>query len=206
MLAAQIEERCAELVFLRNMWPQGPTQPAAWCLPTPVAVVTAPVVAADPAANVDIDTADDLFAGVADFDPTSVWGGDDEVTETIPVLGATAPAGVVPPSPRPRPTLLWISARLLHPPSLSHANGRLAVATTGRSRMNTRASVGLLVSPSPPSPTVVQPVLLASPSPPSPTVVLFPRPAHPIRELTRPLLPTPIEELVLAAAQPPTFR
>ena len=28
MLAAQIEERCAELAFLRTAWPQGPTQPA----------------------------------------------------------------------------------------------------------------------------------------------------------------------------------
>ena len=28
MLAAQIEERRAELVFLRTVWPQGPTQPA----------------------------------------------------------------------------------------------------------------------------------------------------------------------------------
>ena len=28
MLAAQIEERRAELVFLRSMWPRGPTQPA----------------------------------------------------------------------------------------------------------------------------------------------------------------------------------
>ena len=26
-LAAQIEERCAELAFLRTMWPRGPTQP-----------------------------------------------------------------------------------------------------------------------------------------------------------------------------------
>ena len=28
MLAAQIEGRCAELAFLRTVWPQGPTQPA----------------------------------------------------------------------------------------------------------------------------------------------------------------------------------
>ena len=28
MLAAQIEERHAELAFLRTAWPQGPTQPA----------------------------------------------------------------------------------------------------------------------------------------------------------------------------------
>ena len=28
MLAAQIAERRAELVFLRSMWPRGPTQPA----------------------------------------------------------------------------------------------------------------------------------------------------------------------------------
>ena len=34
--------------------------------------VAAPVVAADPATNVDLGTADDLFADIHDFDPTLV--------------------------------------------------------------------------------------------------------------------------------------
>ena len=48
---------------------------------TDVAVGTAPgvavpVVAADPDINMDVGAPDDLFADVADFDPTSVWGDD----------------------------------------------------------------------------------------------------------------------------------
>ena len=62
--------------------------------------VTAAVVAADPAASMDVGAADDWFADVGDFDPTSIWGDGDEVTEAIPVLGAAAPAGASqPPSP-----------------------------------------------------------------------------------------------------------
>ena len=30
---------------------------------------------------------------MVDFDPTSAWGGGDEVTATMPVFGAAAPAG-----------------------------------------------------------------------------------------------------------------
>ena len=46
----------------------------------------------------------------------------------------------------------------------------------------------LLMSPSPPSPTVVQHELLACTFPPSQTVVPLPRPAHPIRDWCRPSL------------------
>ena len=50
--------------------------------------VAAPVAAADPATNMDIDTADDLFAGVVgDFDSASVWGDGDEATAVMPVWG-----------------------------------------------------------------------------------------------------------------------
>ena len=42
--------------------------------------VAVPMVAAAPATNMDVDTADDLFADIDDFDPTSVWGDDDEGT------------------------------------------------------------------------------------------------------------------------------
>ena len=110
-------------------------------------------IAADPATDVGIDTADDVFAGVADF-PTLIQPRSGVVMMRsqkryrflvlLPLL--------VPPNPRPRPTRMWISARLLHPPSLLHANGRLAVATTGRPRMATSVSVGLLLVPPNPQP------------------------------------------------------
>ena len=48
--------------------------------------------------------------------------------------------------PLPLTLLAWMLNRLLHPPSLPHANGRLAVATTAWPRMNTSASVGRLSS------------------------------------------------------------
>ena len=47
--------------------------------------VAAPVVAADPATGMNIDTADDLFVDVAVFASASVWGGGDEVTAAIHV-------------------------------------------------------------------------------------------------------------------------
>ena len=47
--------------------------------------VAVPVVAADPTTDMDVDTADDLFADVVDFDPTLAWGDSDEVTAAIPV-------------------------------------------------------------------------------------------------------------------------
>jgi len=37
--------------------------------------VAVPVVAADPAANMDVGAADDPFADVVDFDSTSIWVG-----------------------------------------------------------------------------------------------------------------------------------
>ena len=49
--------------------------------------VAVPVVAADPATNVDVGITDDLFADIHDFDPTSGWGNDDEVTAAIPAWG-----------------------------------------------------------------------------------------------------------------------
>ena len=62
---------------------------------TDVAVGTAPGVAvpgiaADPTTDMDVGTADGLLADVADFDPTSAWGDDDEATAAIPdrALGA----------------------------------------------------------------------------------------------------------------------
>ena len=59
---------------------------------TGVAVDTAPgaavpVAAAGLATNMDVDTADDLFADIHDFDPTSGWGDDDEVTAAMSVCG-----------------------------------------------------------------------------------------------------------------------
>jgi len=42
------------------------------------------VVAADPTTNMDVGTADDLFADVDDFDSASVWGEGDEIAATIP--------------------------------------------------------------------------------------------------------------------------
>ena len=42
--------------------------------------------------------------------------------------------------------LAWISAQLLHPPSLPHANGRGAVKATTWPRMNTSVNVGRLSS------------------------------------------------------------
>jgi hypothetical protein len=60
--------------------------------PTPG--VAAPVIAADSDTDIDVGTAGGLLPDVVDFDPTSAWGGGDEVTATIPVFGAAAaPAG-----------------------------------------------------------------------------------------------------------------
>ena len=47
-------------------------------------------------------------------------------------------------SSHPRPTLLRMAARLLHLPSLPHANGRGVVHTTTWPRMNSSANVGRL--------------------------------------------------------------
>ena len=67
-------------------------------------------VAADPTTSVDVDNADDLFADVDDFDPTSVWDDDNEITTAIPVLGSAAvPAGASQPPP-PTNTCMDISA------------------------------------------------------------------------------------------------
>ena len=62
------------------------------------------------------------------------------------------------------------------------------------------------MSPSPPSPTVVQHEFLACTSPPSQTVVLSPRPAHPLGDLARTLQPALTETLILVAAQLPISR
>jgi hypothetical protein len=50
------------------------------------------------------------------------------------------------PNSHPRPTLLWMTTRLRHPPSLPHANGRDAVRPTTRPRMSTNANAMRLSS------------------------------------------------------------
>ena len=55
--------------------------------------VAVTVVITDPAADMDVVTAGDLFDDVVDFDPTLAWGDSDEVTATVPAIGAAAPAG-----------------------------------------------------------------------------------------------------------------
>ena len=42
------------------------------------------VIAADPDTDIDVGAADGLLPDVADFDPTSAWGGGDEVTAAMP--------------------------------------------------------------------------------------------------------------------------
>ena len=48
--------------------------------------------------------------------------------------------------PLPLTLLAWMSTRLLHPPPLPHANGRVAVSTTERPKMNASANAGRLSS------------------------------------------------------------
>ena len=52
-----------------------------------VSRVAVPVIATDPATDADVGITDDWSADIHDFDPTSGWGDDDEVTAAMPVCG-----------------------------------------------------------------------------------------------------------------------
>ena len=62
MLAAQIAERRAELVFLRSMWPRGSTQPAGVASET--TIPTAATLADSPSPDVAVAAADSATDGI----------------------------------------------------------------------------------------------------------------------------------------------
>ena len=145
------------------------------------------------------------------------------VSDGRPLLTAgTSRQGVAPPPPTLAPGAPIASVSdgrpvVLSPPSPAVVQHELLACTSPPSQtiaplprsahpIREEYQPSLPVSPSPPSQTVVQHEFVACKSLPSPAVVLSPSPAHPIGELARPLRPTPIEGLVLVAAQLPISR
>ena len=214
MLAAQIVGRRAELAFLRSTWPRRSSQPAG--IAPEMTTPTAATLADSPSPEVAVAAADGATDDAMTEGPEAGTAGPALGADTSIDFpnGATLGFATAPTLPPSEPVASASDGRPVHVLLASPSTLPPTVAPLSRSAHPIREwrQHSLLVSLSPPSPTVVQPEFLAFKSPPSQRVAPLPQSAHPIGEYRQPSLlvspsppsPTVVQHEFLACKSPPS--